>query len=93
MTQNPSQRIFSAVVRLELVVDGRVLELVQIGRNGFIVRQPEYLAPCDAEVVMYVDGDERRWPVYLVEGMSKEKTLVKTVPRESSQAEVDAPFS
>jgi hypothetical protein len=43
--------------------------LAQIGPHYVIVAKPQNLPPCDAEVVMLVDGTEKRWPVRLVEGL------------------------
>jgi hypothetical protein len=59
---------YSADVKLHLVVGDRTLELAQIGPNDVVLRTPTDLPPSDAEVVMKIDGQERRWSVRLPEG-------------------------
>ncbi len=73
------RRTYSAEVELHLDVDGRIVDLAQIGPDDVIANDPIDLPPGPAEVVMHVDGQERRWRVTLVEGMSKDNRVVKTV--------------
>jgi hypothetical protein len=79
MNAPPFSSSHSADVQLQLVVDGQNLDLAQIGPDDVIVNQPVDLPPGPAEVVMFVDGRERRWPVLLVEGMSSNCRVAKTV--------------
>ena len=60
----------SAVVELELIVSGRCVGLSQVAPEFVIVQNPENLAPCQAEVIVRVDGDENRRRVFLVDGIS-----------------------
>lgn len=71
---------YSSMVRLELVVGDQTLELGQIGPDLIHVRTPVSLPPCDADVVMHIDGRERRWPVRLPDGISSHSRLVRTEP-------------
>ena len=41
--------------------------------------EPVESPPCDAEIVMSVDGDERRWPVRLVDGAVPYDATLRTV--------------
>lgn len=72
-------RTYSANVQLHLEVDGRTVDLAQIGPDDVIANDPIDLPPCEADVVMHVDGEERRWRVSLVNGMSRDNRVVKTV--------------
>ena len=45
-------------------------KLSSIGPDGISLREPAELPPCDAEVVMHVNDQERRWAVYLPDGIS-----------------------
>jgi hypothetical protein len=79
MNITPSVTGRSAEVRLQLVVGNRVLELGQIGPGSVILEELAELPPCDAEVVMHVDDFERRWQVYLPDGISPDSREVRTV--------------
>jgi hypothetical protein len=67
----------SAVVELELIVGGRSVELSQVAPEFLIVQHPENLAPCQAEVIVRVDGDENRRRVFLVDGISASSARVR----------------
>jgi len=71
----------SANVRLQLIVVGRILELGQIGPESVILEEQAELPPCEAQVVMYVDSFERRWQVYLPDGISPHSRRVRTIPQ------------
>ncbi|MGH7128803.1 MAG: hypothetical protein ACREIV_09550, partial [Planctomycetaceae bacterium] len=53
---------------LHLVVGRKTWPLSKIGPGHVVPKEPMELDPCDAEIVMTVDGDERRWAVYLIDG-------------------------
>ena len=80
MNSIPASNGYSAYVRLNLLVGGETLELAAIGPGGIRLREHTELPPCDAEVIMYVDDFERRWPVYLPDGISANSHEVRTVP-------------
>ncbi len=58
---------YSAEVRLWLEARGEVFPLAQIGPGHVVFRQGVELEPCDGEVVMTIDGRERRWMVTIAE--------------------------
>jgi hypothetical protein len=70
---------YSAQVRLHLIVGGEVLELASIGPQQISLRECTELPPGPAEVVMNVDDFERRWQVYLPDGISPDSREVRTV--------------
>lgn len=59
---------YSAEITLSLEVNGHAWPLAMIGPDSFVPKQPIQLDPCDAEIVMTIDGKERRWPVRLIDG-------------------------
>ncbi len=71
MTANVTQNGHSGDIKLNLRVNGHIVELAQIAPEHVVARNPMDLSPCDAEVVMELDGKEHRWPVLLQDGMSK----------------------
>ncbi len=86
MNVPPSNNGRSADVRLQLVVGNQTLQLGQIGPGSVILEDPAELSPCEAEVVMYVDSTERRWQVYLPDGISAKSNRVRTLIREAAPA-------
>jgi len=79
MNSLPASTGYSAQVRLHLVIGSRILELGQIGPDRIVVREPADLPPGPAEVVMHVDSFERRWQVYLPDGISPQSREVRTI--------------
>ncbi|MBI3861328.1 MAG: hypothetical protein HY290_05485 [Planctomycetia bacterium] len=71
---------YSAHVRLHLLVGDDSYELASIGPGGVSIREPIELPAGPAEVVMHVDDFERRWQVYLPDGISANSREVRTVP-------------
>ncbi len=70
MSQNESREGrsgagYSSDVRLFLLAGGQSYKLSEIGPNFVRLRTPAFVPPGDAEVLMLVDGVERRWPVTL----------------------------
>jgi hypothetical protein len=70
---------YSSNVRLHLVVGDRTLELAQIGPNDIVLRTPTDLPPGDAEIIMEIDGHERRWPIHLPQGASVNTPTTATI--------------
>jgi hypothetical protein len=79
MNPVPAATGYSAEVRLHLVVGDEVLELASIGPAEISLREPAELPPGPAEIVMHVDSFERRWQVYLPDGISLQSRDVRTV--------------
>ena len=67
----------SADVQIYLNVNGFVLPVGQLGPEFLILRESTEHPPVEAEIVMSIDGRERRWNVYLPEGISPDKTRTK----------------
>jgi hypothetical protein len=84
MNSPPVKSGYSAQVRLNLIVGGDSLELAAIGPGGIRLRECATRPPCDAKVVMHVDDFERRWAVYLPDGISANSREVRTVPVETA---------
>ena len=68
---------YSSNVQLRLVANGRSWPVAKLGPDHFVPSERLELLPCDAEIIMTVDGDERRWNVRIVEGACIFKTVVK----------------
>ena len=81
MPEQLSTERYSAVVELQLVAQGKSYPLAQIGPDFVIFKTPVELAPCDATIIMHVDGEERRWSVTLPDGATRDSDLVKTPSR------------
>ena len=79
MNSESLSRGYSANVRLHLFVGGETLELAAIGPEEISLREPADLPPGPAEVVMHVHSFERRWQVYLPDGISPQSREVRTI--------------
>jgi hypothetical protein len=76
---------YSATIRLELHVDDKVFSLRQTGPDFIDVRQPVEMVPCEADVVVWIDGSEYRRRVSLVDGMSPSCERIKILGLSSSR--------
>ena len=83
MSISETQVGYSAKVRLQLAVGSDTYELWSIAPGSIYFREPCTLAPCDAEVIRYIDGRERRWRVNLPDGASPGSREARTVTLES----------
>ena len=77
MSAAPSKVGYSTDVRMQLNVNGFALSIGQLGPDFLILRDPANHPPAEAEIVMSIDGDERRWRVQLPDGISTEKVRTK----------------
>ena len=60
---------YSSDVRLWLEANGNRWPIAKTGPGYFVLAERIELAPCDAEIVMSLDGQERRWQVPLQQGI------------------------
>ena len=60
----------SAKVRLRLLVNGDDLEVAQVGNGSCILRDPRPHPPCDAQLIVTVDGLTETHPVFLSHGIT-----------------------
>lgn len=77
---------YSAKVRLTLLVEEASLDLAEIGPELIYLRHPIDLPPCDATILMTVDGREHRWKVYLPDGLSANAREARTCDRQPAAA-------
>ena len=68
---------YSADVRGYLAVGSQRLELAKVGPQRCFVQSPLDLPPGAAELVLSINGDERRWQVFLPGGVSRDSSLVE----------------
>ncbi len=61
--------IHSADVRIQLLVKDQVLAVAQLGPDFLILRHPADHPPAAGELFVSIDGLEKRWPVYLADGI------------------------
>ncbi len=62
---------------MELYVNGYALSIGQLGPDFLILDNPTDHPPADAEIVVWIDGRERRWKVHLPEGIAVERIRTK----------------
>ena len=58
---------------------GDCLGVGQLGGEFLIFDSPTNLSPCEGEMMLSVDGKERRWKVSLPEGASEDVVKTKIV--------------
>jgi hypothetical protein len=60
----------SAVVRMELRLNGHILPIAQLGPDFLVPANPVDQPPAEGEIALSIDGQESRWSVWLDDGMS-----------------------
>ena len=63
----------SADVRMELRINDQVLQVDQLGPDFIILEKTADCPPSEAEMTLTIDGHERRWRVWLTDGISAER--------------------
>ncbi len=54
---------------MQLTVDGHILPISQLGPDFLILKNVIDHPPAEAEIAVWVDGHERRWNIWLAEGI------------------------
>lgn len=74
---------FSASIEMDLLVGERRLSIGQMGPDFVVLRSAIEHPPGDAEILMVVDGVERRWWVHMPDGIhpDRRKTMLTLPPR------------
>ena len=72
---------YSADVRLRLEAGGRTWPIAKLGPDHFVPSGRLDLPPCNADIVLTVDGKERRWSVQLIDGACPLDSEVRIRPR------------
>ncbi len=62
---------------MTLSVNGSVLRIGQLGPDFLILRNPIEHPPSDAEIMVSIDGHERRWTIRLPDGISVASDLTR----------------
>jgi hypothetical protein len=70
---------YSSTIRGWLEANGHRLPLAQVGPDYCVVHHSVPIPPTDAELVIEIDGEERRKRVFLQAGISDSSTVVKFV--------------
>ena len=74
MDATPQQPIaHSAIVHIQLLVNGFIMPVSQLGPNFLILRNPIDHPPVDAEITMSIDNHIDRWRVFLPDGIQSAK--------------------
>ena len=76
MITTKADRGHSADVRMELLLNGAALRIVQLGPDFLILDESANHPPSDAEIALHVDGRERRWHVRLLAGFSADASRI-----------------
>jgi hypothetical protein len=71
-----SQGGHSAQVTMRLLVDGFSLRVRQMGRDFLLIDSPVNHPPAGADLILEVDQNERRWSVFLPQGISADSNRV-----------------
>jgi hypothetical protein len=69
-TASPHSSSHSAIVRMELRLNGHVLPIAQLGPDFLILQHPVDHPAAEGEIFLSIDGRERRWVVRLQDGIS-----------------------
>ena len=74
----PTVTPYSAKVDLKLIVGDQTYDLGQVGPELVIFRDPVSLPPCDAVLIMTIDGHEQRSNIRLLDGASPDNRITRT---------------
>ncbi len=70
-------------VTMRMIVNGMTLPVAQMASDFIILRDtPPDIAPCDAEIIMEVDGEPTHYLVHLPAGLAAEKRRTPIAPAE-----------
>ena len=64
---------------MQMSVNGYLLHIGQLGPDFVIIDDPKDHPPTDAEITVWIDGDESRWNVHLPEGISNTASRTRIV--------------
>ncbi len=67
----------SADVTIELRFNGFVIPVAQLGPDFLILDDPVDQPSGEAEIMLRVDDDEQRWPVFLPDGLSRDRRTIR----------------
>lgn len=70
---------YSSNVRLWLDCAYGIVPLSQTGGTFVVSVEPRQVPPCEAQIVVSVDGHEYRRPVYLIHGITPDNPVVRVV--------------
>jgi hypothetical protein len=62
---------------MSLSVEGRVLPIAQLGPDFIILEKSADHPPAEAEIRLSIDGRERRWKVFLPDGLTAGKLEIR----------------
>ena len=54
---------------MQLTVNGHIFPVAQLGPDFLILNSPIPHPPAQAQLAVHVDGHERRWPIWLPDGI------------------------
>jgi hypothetical protein len=60
----------SAQVKIQLLIDGDTIPVAQLGPDFLFLDDPFEYPPGNAHLILQVDQSERRWDVFLPNGIS-----------------------
>ena len=63
----------------KLLVNGEHFQVGQIGQNSLVLQEPRDIAPCDAELIVTVNGQNNIYPIYLPQGVSCKSQTVAMI--------------
>jgi hypothetical protein len=77
MANNTSYSSRSADVTIELRFNGTIIPVAQLGPDFLILDDPVEHPSGEAEIVLRVDENEQRWPVFLPDGLSRDRQTIR----------------
>jgi len=77
VVSNPVRSGHSAQVEITLLVNGVGHRVGQLGPDFLILEKSCICQPTSAEIVMNIDGKERRWAIFLPNGVRSGERRVR----------------
>jgi hypothetical protein len=70
---------YSPIVSMRLEANGQVRRIAKLGPDHFVPADPFEMPACTGVIIMTVDGNERRWPVRILNDVSRRDSEVPIV--------------
>jgi len=73
---SPTTKIPQLNIAGKLLVNGERFQVGQICRDSLVLQAPRDVAPCNAELVVTVNGKDNVYPIFLPHGISSQSEAV-----------------
>lgn len=74
--RTPATKIPQLNIAGKLLVNGEQFQLGQIRQDSLVLQSPRDIAPCEAALIVTVNGKENTYSIFLPHGISSQSEIV-----------------